>query len=253
MLFSYVSGQQWIGNNKKWRWIAGNFDCHEVAAARCGGHHPIEHIQGFTRSHWMPPSGECLRRIPPAAAMVDGFIETTLNTNKTQLLASNYDAFWSLVVCENFNPKTDPLLGAAFIKKRRKFHVFFFQNWCSGTKTKVRLGCRPSSPILSIPFSSKIDPLGIYHLSLARHTLDSGFTVARGQHSRTPLWSQNRDSCASRGKFYAKSCKFCARWYYFGHDHDQLCPWQGRTLSPPAKRLPPPSLQDIDKRFGWIN
>jgi hypothetical protein len=23
----------------------------------------MEHIQGFTRSHWMPPSGECLRRI----------------------------------------------------------------------------------------------------------------------------------------------------------------------------------------------
>jgi hypothetical protein len=31
----------------------------------------MEHIQGFTRSHWMPPSGECLRRIAPAAAMVD--------------------------------------------------------------------------------------------------------------------------------------------------------------------------------------
>jgi hypothetical protein len=31
------------------------------------------------------------------------------NTNKKQLLASNYGRFWSLVVCENFNPKTDPL------------------------------------------------------------------------------------------------------------------------------------------------
>ena len=27
----------------------------------------------ITRSHWMPPSGECLRRIAPAAAMVDDF------------------------------------------------------------------------------------------------------------------------------------------------------------------------------------
>jgi hypothetical protein len=34
---------------------------------------PMEHIQGFTRSHWMPPSGECLRRIAPTAAMVDEF------------------------------------------------------------------------------------------------------------------------------------------------------------------------------------
>jgi hypothetical protein len=34
--------------------------------------------------------GECLHRIAPAAAMVDKFVETTQNTNKTQLLASNY-------------------------------------------------------------------------------------------------------------------------------------------------------------------
>jgi hypothetical protein len=33
----------------------------------------MEHIQGFTRSHWMPPLGECLRRIVPTANMVDGF------------------------------------------------------------------------------------------------------------------------------------------------------------------------------------
>jgi hypothetical protein len=40
---------------------------------RHGAHRPIKHIHGFTRSHWMPPSGECLRRIAPAAAMVDEF------------------------------------------------------------------------------------------------------------------------------------------------------------------------------------
>jgi hypothetical protein len=33
----------------------------------------MEHIQGFTRSHWMPPSVECLRGIAPAATMVDEF------------------------------------------------------------------------------------------------------------------------------------------------------------------------------------
>jgi len=111
MLFSYGYGQQQIGDNKKCRRIAGDFDCHADAAVRRGVHLPIEHIQGFTWCHWMPPSGECLRRIAPAAAMVDGFIETTLNTNKTQLLPSNYCTFRSLVVCENFNPKTEPLLS----------------------------------------------------------------------------------------------------------------------------------------------
>ena len=89
MLFSYVGGQQQIGDNKKCRRIAGDFDSHADAAVRCGAHRPMEHIPGFTRSHWMPPSGECLRRIAPAATMVNEFVENTLKTNKTQLLTSN--------------------------------------------------------------------------------------------------------------------------------------------------------------------
>jgi hypothetical protein len=40
----------------------------------------MEHIQGFTRSHWMPPSGKYLCCIAPAAAMVNKFVETTQNT-----------------------------------------------------------------------------------------------------------------------------------------------------------------------------
>jgi hypothetical protein len=72
----------------------------------------MEHIQGFTRNYWMLPPGECLCRIAPAAALVDEFVETTQNTNKTQLLASNYSTFRSLVVYENFNPKIDPLLSS---------------------------------------------------------------------------------------------------------------------------------------------
>ncbi len=108
MLFSYVSGQQQIGNSKKCRQTAGDFDCHADAAVRHGAHRPIEHIQGFTRSHWMPSSGKCQRSIVPAAVMVDGFIETTLNTNKTQLLPSTYGTFWALVVCENFVPQNGP-------------------------------------------------------------------------------------------------------------------------------------------------
>jgi hypothetical protein len=108
MLFCYVSGQQQIGNNKKCRRIAGNFDCHADAVVRRGAHRPIEHIQGFTQSHWKPPSGKCLRRIVPAAAMVVGFVETTLNLNKTQLLLSNYGTFQALVVCENFVTQNEP-------------------------------------------------------------------------------------------------------------------------------------------------
>jgi hypothetical protein len=57
MLFSYVSGGQRIDGNKTCRRINGNFDCHGDAAVRREAHRPMEHIQGFTRSHWMPPSG----------------------------------------------------------------------------------------------------------------------------------------------------------------------------------------------------
>jgi hypothetical protein len=45
----------------------------------------MEHVKGFTGSQWMPPSGKCLRHIAPAAAMVNEFVETAQNTNKTQL------------------------------------------------------------------------------------------------------------------------------------------------------------------------
>jgi len=93
MLISYGYGQQQIGDNKKCRRITDDFDCHRDAAVRRGAHFPIQHVQGFTQSHWMPPSGECLRCIAPAAVMVDEFIETTLNTNKTQLLPSNHGTF----------------------------------------------------------------------------------------------------------------------------------------------------------------
>ncbi len=108
MLFSFGHGQQQIGVNKKCRQITGDFDCHTDAVARRRVHRLIQHVQGFTRSHWMPPSGECLRRIPPAAVMVDEFVEATLNTNKTQLLPSNYGTLWSLVVCENVVPQNGP-------------------------------------------------------------------------------------------------------------------------------------------------
>jgi hypothetical protein len=43
------------------------------AAVLCGAHRPMEHIQGFTLCHWMPPSVECLCCIVPAATMVDEF------------------------------------------------------------------------------------------------------------------------------------------------------------------------------------
>jgi len=70
---AYGCGKQRIDSNKKCRQIPGKFDGHGDAAVRNEAHRPMEHIQGFTRSHWMPPSGECLRYIAPAATMVGDF------------------------------------------------------------------------------------------------------------------------------------------------------------------------------------
>jgi len=69
----YLAGRQQIDNNKKFRRIAGNVDCHADAAVRHKAHRPMEHIQGFTLSHWMLPAVECLCRIAPAASMVIDF------------------------------------------------------------------------------------------------------------------------------------------------------------------------------------
>jgi len=81
------------------------FICHGDAAVQCGAHRPMDHIQGFTRSPWMPPSGECLRRITPTAAMVDEFNLNTQNTNKTQLLPSDYRTFLLVKAKQFWDPK----------------------------------------------------------------------------------------------------------------------------------------------------
>jgi len=93
MVFSFWLWPTTKSTRQKCRQIDDNFDGNGNAAVRRGAHRPMKHIRSFAQSHWMPQSGECLRRISPAAAMVNEFVETTQNTNKTQLLASNYGTF----------------------------------------------------------------------------------------------------------------------------------------------------------------
>jgi hypothetical protein len=52
-------------------------------ALQIGVHRLMEHIPGFTRSHWMPPSCECLLRIALAAAIVDKFVAKHKTITKT--------------------------------------------------------------------------------------------------------------------------------------------------------------------------
>jgi uncharacterized membrane protein len=76
------------------------------------------------------------------AVMVNKFVETTQNTNKTQLVASNYGTFWALVVCEIFyTPKQTLYSGHQCDKLRKnvKRHLkssatFLAIKRCEGTK-----------------------------------------------------------------------------------------------------------------------
>ncbi len=74
-----------IDDHKKCRQIAGNFDGHADVAVQCVVHPPMAQIQGFTWSHWMPLSGECLRCITPAAAKVINLSYKHKNTTKTDI------------------------------------------------------------------------------------------------------------------------------------------------------------------------
>jgi hypothetical protein len=67
MVVSYSYGQQ---QNQQCKKMGGNFDHHGFLIVQSGAHRPIKHIKGFTRSHWMPPLGECLCCIAAMFAML---------------------------------------------------------------------------------------------------------------------------------------------------------------------------------------
>jgi hypothetical protein len=58
--------------------IIGRFDCHGGSPVQYEVHCPIQHVQGYSGSHWMPTSGDYLLRIAPAAARATGK-QTTIN------------------------------------------------------------------------------------------------------------------------------------------------------------------------------
>jgi hypothetical protein len=90
MVFTLGCWRQRNQRQQKCSESAGDFDHHADAVLQCRAHRPMEHILGFTRSHWMPTLGKCLHCIAQLAAMVDEYIENTQNTIKKLFLASDY-------------------------------------------------------------------------------------------------------------------------------------------------------------------
>jgi hypothetical protein len=57
---------------------ASRFDGHSGAPEQYRRHRPMRHVQGYSGSHWTPPSCNYLLRIAPAAARATGK-QTTIN------------------------------------------------------------------------------------------------------------------------------------------------------------------------------
>ncbi len=52
----------------KCTFVVGHFNGHSSAPRQYRQHCPMRHVQGCLRSHWMPPLGDYLLHIAPAAA-----------------------------------------------------------------------------------------------------------------------------------------------------------------------------------------
>ncbi len=63
---------------------AGHFDSHDSAPVQYEAHPPMQHVKGYTRSHWMPPSGNYSLHIAPVA--------TRATANKTMMKKYTYFA-----------------------------------------------------------------------------------------------------------------------------------------------------------------
>ena len=82
---------------------------------------------GAHPGHHSKPLDAAISQVPditPAATMVNEFVETTQNTNKTQFLTSNYGTFRALVISENFIPQNGPStqLWCDKLRKNVKHH-----------------------------------------------------------------------------------------------------------------------------------
>jgi hypothetical protein len=64
--------------------VVGRFDGHGGLPVRYKAHCLMQHVQGYSGSHWMLASGNYLLRIAPAATRAKGK-QTTINKSPTKL------------------------------------------------------------------------------------------------------------------------------------------------------------------------
>jgi hypothetical protein len=76
--------------------VIGCFDGHSGKLVQYEVQHPMQHVQGYSESHWTPALGNCLLRIAPAAARATGK-QTTIN--KYTYKADHFDGHGDALVC----------------------------------------------------------------------------------------------------------------------------------------------------------
>jgi hypothetical protein len=105
-LLFHGRGHQRIDDTKKCRWIAwlpcGCGD--RMWGTSTNGAHPGLHLK---------PLDAAIRRLPAPSYPPGGCHCWQIRWKNTKHQQNNNGTFWSLVVCENFNPEMDPLLSSS--------------------------------------------------------------------------------------------------------------------------------------------
>jgi hypothetical protein len=79
--------------------IVGRLDGHGGLLVQYKAHHPMQqHVQGYSRSHWTPASGNCLLCIAPVVTRETGK-QTTIN--KYTYKAGHFDGYGNAPVRKN--------------------------------------------------------------------------------------------------------------------------------------------------------
>jgi hypothetical protein len=86
----------------------GHFNGHGGPLVQYKAHRPMQHVQGYSRSHWMPASGNYLLRIAPAAARATGK-QTTLN--KYTYKAGRFNGHGNAPVCNRMHCLMEEVQG----------------------------------------------------------------------------------------------------------------------------------------------
>jgi hypothetical protein len=75
--------------------VVGRFDGHGNTPVQYEAHHLMQHVQGYSRSHWTPASGDYLPRIAPAAARATG---KQITINEYNYKAGHFDGHGNVPV-----------------------------------------------------------------------------------------------------------------------------------------------------------